>query len=298
MDVSIIIVNYNTKELLRNCLQSIYDKTKDISFEVIVSDNNSSDGSVEMIINDFKNVILIKNTENLGFGAANNRALSIAKGKYVFYLNSDTVLLNNAVKMFYDYWESSNDSIKIGALGANLLNKDKEIIHSYGQFDTFKSVCILYFKIHLSIIKRLIFHKQNYKKNIKNPFFEGDVDFITGADLFVLNNSFAYFDENYFLYSEDCDLQWQMKNANLIRRIIKGPQIIHLEGASTKELKDPLAPYKKGSRIMQGISRIRFIKKNQSKLLANLLKIKLTLIWLHPCLIKYTSRYFRKMWSV
>ena len=103
MDVSVIIVNYNTKELTRNCLKSVFEKTKGVNFEVIVSDNGSTDGSIEMIKSEFPEVILIENNANLGFGAANNRALKIARGKYVFYLNSDTLLLNNAVKIFFDY---------------------------------------------------------------------------------------------------------------------------------------------------------------------------------------------------
>ena len=107
MDVSIIIVNYNTKKLIKNCINSIYKHTKDVDFEIIVSDNGSVDGSVEMIKSEFPNVILIENNANLGFGAANNRGLKIAKGKYIFYLNSDTVLLNNAVKYFFDYWENA-----------------------------------------------------------------------------------------------------------------------------------------------------------------------------------------------
>ena len=104
-DVSIIIVNYNTKQLLADCLKSIYEQTNNIDFEVIVSDNGSVDGSIEMLKRDFSQVILIENNANLGFGAANNRGLEVAKGKYIFYLNSDTVLLNNAVKIFFDYLE-------------------------------------------------------------------------------------------------------------------------------------------------------------------------------------------------
>ena len=93
MDVSIIIVNYNTKDLIKNCINSIYKHTKDVDFEIIVSDNGSVDGSIEMIKSEFPNVILIENGSNLGFGTANNRGLAIAKGKYIFYLIQKTAEL-------------------------------------------------------------------------------------------------------------------------------------------------------------------------------------------------------------
>ena len=137
MDVSVIIVSYNTLELTRNCLRSLFKETKEIEYEVIVSDNGSIDGSVEMIKSEFPTVILIENNTNLGFGAANNRALKIAKGKYIFYLNSDTVILNNAVQIFFNYWENSDENHNIGALGANLINENGDIIHSYGKFPTY-----------------------------------------------------------------------------------------------------------------------------------------------------------------
>ena len=87
MDVSIVIVNYNTRDLLRNCLNSIYEKTKSVDFEVIVSDNGSVDGSVEMIRSEFPQVMVIENNANLGFGTANNRGTRRACGKYIFFLN-------------------------------------------------------------------------------------------------------------------------------------------------------------------------------------------------------------------
>jgi GT2 family glycosyltransferase len=153
MDVSIIIVNYNTKELIHNCLASIYEQTKDISFEVIISDNGSTDGSVEMVKNEFPYVKLVANNENIGFGAANNRALKIANGKYIFYLNSDTVLLNNAVKIFFDYWENTEEKEKIGALGTNLIDADGKIIHSWGMFPTCYTLCksLLYKSLSMPI---------------------------------------------------------------------------------------------------------------------------------------------------
>ena len=125
MQVSIIIVNYNTKELLNNCLKSIYKYTKDIDFEIIVSDNGSTDNSISMLKTEFPQVVIVDNGKNLGFGAANNKGLEIAKGKYIFYLNSDTLILNNAVKIFYDYFEA-NENIFNGNVSAEIKSLQKQ----------------------------------------------------------------------------------------------------------------------------------------------------------------------------
>lgn len=97
MDVSIIIVNWNTKDILKDCLESIFGQTKNIEFEVIVVDNASSDSSVAMVKNDFPGVRFIQNTENIGFAAANNQGMKIATGRYILLLNSDTIILGNAI---------------------------------------------------------------------------------------------------------------------------------------------------------------------------------------------------------
>ena len=133
MQLSIIIVNYNTRDFLKTCLNSIFEQTHDIEYEIIVSDNGSTDGSLEMLAKDFPTVHVIANGQNLGFGAANNRGLDIAKGKYIFYLNSDTILLNNAPKLFYDYFEAHSNE-KLGAIGGMLLDSNKRFIHSGGNF--------------------------------------------------------------------------------------------------------------------------------------------------------------------
>ena len=104
MDVSVIIVNYNTLELTKNTIESVFEKTIEVSYEIILVDNASTDGSVEFFENNYKDkIILIKNNENLGFGRANNKGIEIAKGKYIFLLNSDTLLINNAIKILFDF---------------------------------------------------------------------------------------------------------------------------------------------------------------------------------------------------
>lgn len=243
MDVSIIIVNYNTRELTRNCLRSIYEQTKDVAFEVIVSDNGSIDGSIEMIKSDFPHVILIENNANIGFGAANNRGLDIASGKYIFYLNSDTVLLNNAVKMFFDFWENAENKDEIGALGAALLNENMKQIHSGGPFKDYNYLVKLLFKMHIRhILKSLVcilhlrrfFIPKEYEEFVSVKIGETD-GFITGADLFLRNNDFARFDEKYFMYCEETDLQLRLKDNGLKRYIIAEPKIQHLAVSYAKD---------------------------------------------------------------
>ena len=102
MGISIIVVSYNTKELLLDCLASIFETIKEISFEVWVVDNNSYDGTVEAVMERYPTINIIKNKENLGFAAANNQALRKMNRDYALLLNSDTVLTNGAIEEFYD----------------------------------------------------------------------------------------------------------------------------------------------------------------------------------------------------
>ena len=308
MDVSIIIVNYNTKQLLADCLNSIFAQTIDLDFEVIVSDNSSTDGSLEMLKADFPQVILIENNANLGFGAANNRGLAVAKGKYVFYLNSDTILINNAVKLFFDYFEENGEKENIGALGCNLLNKNGEIIHSYGDFLKLNEINHILnnlihtvygnFKLYL-LLK--VFHKaipviENKKHYEKKT---GQVEYITGADLFMRNNDSALYDEQYFMYCEEMDLQYILSKQKKYSFIIDSPKIIHLEGGSEKKATDIIRQEANFSRINWRMSQIYFFKKNgirHSKIF--LFKLATFLLWLNPLIFKQTQKYMKKLWQI
>ena len=301
VDVSIIIVNFNTKDLLHNCLSSLFEQTKDIEFEVFVSDNGSTDGSLDMVKKDFPSVLIIDNQANLGFGAANNRALDKAKGKYVFYLNSDTVVLNNAAKIFFDYWENSENKDCIGALGSNLLNEEKQIIHSYGTLqenvwhdvrhnanDLLRSI-----KNSIPILKKT--HLGKAPDDVK-PKYVGEVGFVTGADLFVRNDSFARFDERYFLYWEDSDIQKTMALAGKKRLIIDGPEIQHLKGKSDKS-RSVMQFYRGVSKINTQLSTCLYHRKfnGKKKFAIFTLKTVIFIMWLNPLLFGKTRYYISKL---
>lgn len=128
-DVSIILVNYKTKDLAKQCIESIYEKTHDVNFDIYVIDNGSDDGIEELLKQEFPRVKFLQNNENKGFGAGNNIALRVFDSKYAFLLNTDTILINNAVKILFDFMEANP---KTGACGGNLYDEQGQNIHSYG----------------------------------------------------------------------------------------------------------------------------------------------------------------------
>ena len=304
MQLSIIIVNYNTRDFLKNCLNSIIEQTHDIEYEIIVSDNGSTDGSLEMLAKDFPAVHVIANNQNLGFGAANNRALDIAKGKYIFYLNSDTVLLNNAPKIFYDYFEEHQNE-NLGAIGGMLLDSNKRFIHSGGTFPSLKSEILDLIKLNIGNIYLTLGTILHFKNMHRNHFAKeqyGKIDFITGADIFLKNNEYGRFDEDFFLYFEDTYLQSKLSQTNLERRIIPGPQIVHLCGGSVGE---GMTIYRKASfsRINYEFSRIKFLRKTTSaksilsKMGIGFAKFLIILSWINPFIIRKTRPHFKKLLS-
>jgi GT2 family glycosyltransferase len=301
MDVSIVIVNYNTKTLLDQCISSIYGMTKDVSFEIIVSDNNSTDGSVELLHSKYPDIIILNNMMNLGFGRANNRGIRKASGKYIFYLNSDTLLLNNVVKYFFDYFEEYGDEKSIGALGSSLVNINGEYIHSYGEIKKFSKKNYELFRCLLGITKDTFIYLCGKELgtvavNHKQEKYIGSVPYITGADLFVRNNEFAEFDKIYFMYNEEVDLQLRMHRAGLQSYIIDGPGIVHLEGGSTKKNPKKIKYLSSSANIQLFISYVQFYKKNFYNLFnVFVMKFLIILIWCNPLIIKDTNKFIKKI---
>lgn len=258
IDVSIIIVNYNTVFDTLKCIESIYKFSGNLHFEVIVIDNNSSDNSSEIIKNEYSEVKLISNPENIGFGRANNLGIAQAKGKYLFFLNSDTILLNDAIRIFFDYMEQYNTKGDIGAIGCIMFDKNMRL-NFRNSYYIFPGASILYRNLCRKLLKISRDYSVDHNKLIKEGKLS--IDFIVGADLFVpkkVLDSVGVFDPRFFLYWEEVDLQYRMHKMNMKRLIIDGPQIIHFEGGSTRN------NVKNWQRIMDAESLIKYIRKHKS----------------------------------
>lgn len=297
MDVSIIIVTYNSFQITSNCIESVIEKTKNISFELIVVDNASTDGSKEYFSKD-KRITYLYSDINLGFGRANNKALALAQGKYVLYLNSDTIIKNNAVKYFFDYFENAPNKASLGGIGANLLNTSGQKTYSSGTFYTYKDLYqsqanSLAFELKKTIktilgINHVIFRTPTAKNS--NEIFDKDNMTISGADLFIRNDSYAFFDERYFLYYEDTDLELKMHNAGKRFELIEGPYIIHLErGSQSQDVHRIIVP-----NCWLDYSSILYAKKNLATK-AILLKLLIILRFLNPLAIKRTKPFIKRV---
>lgn len=229
MKVSVIIVNYNTLHVLRPCLDSIIEQTAGIDYEIIVADNGSTDGSIEALSGD-NHVILIPTGENLGFGRANNKGLEQAKGDYIFFLNSDTLLKNNAVKMLYDFAQQYQG--KLGALGCILEDRQGNRIHSYGPFPKMGNDFHKF--LWIPILKGLRLYHQ---PAIEYPEHWMKVDYVTGADLFVSRqvlDECGSFHPAFFMYYEESEMQHRFQLHGYDNILLNGPEIVHLEGEGGK----------------------------------------------------------------
>jgi hypothetical protein len=232
MDVSVIIVNYNTLELTKNTIESVIEKTKGLKYEIILVDNASIDGSIEFFENNYKNkIIFIKNSENLGFGRANNKGIEIAKGKYIFLLNSDTLLTNNAIKILYDFMEKND---KCGICGGNLYDIEENPTHSFFPdlpYITIKTEMKLYLDFMEKMYRKILKRRRDFNyKNIPKV-----VGCITGADMMIRKSileKVGYFDRDFFMYSEEVELTYRVYRNGYLSYSVPEAKIIHLEGKS------------------------------------------------------------------
>lgn len=225
LDVSIIIVNYNTRVLTCNCIHSILSNVHSCFYEIIVVDNNSSDGSATALRSEFGDKItVIESKTNLGFGRANNAGSANAKGEFLFFLNSDTILVNDPFLYFLPAYGQLH---ACGAIGAYLMDGNRQYSPSGGKIYSAKK----YLRIGINGLLRMT-------SAIEIPLSDKAVKagYVIGADLFLkkeLFNEIGGFDPKIFMYFEDVRLCDQIQKRGLINYLIPGPEIIHFVKSSS-----------------------------------------------------------------
>ncbi len=234
MTLSIIIVNYNVKYFLEQCLCSIKKAIAKIDTEVFVVDNNSSDGSMDYLKPKFPFVKFIVNNENTGFSKANNKALASSAGKYILFLNPDTIVAEDSFEKCISFLDSNEEA---GAIGVKMIDgKGKYLKESKRGFPSpWVSFC------KLSGLTSLFPHSKIFARYYLGNLNEKNnqiVDSISGAFLFArkeMLDKTGGFDEQFFMYAEDIDLSYRIQQAGYKNYYLSETTIIHFKGESTKK---------------------------------------------------------------
>ena len=225
MDLSIVIVNWNTKKLLLDCLTSIFETVNNISTEIWLVDNASVDGSVEAVEEMYPSVNIIQNSKNMGFAVANNQAFSKMRGRYALLLNTDTVLTEGAVEEIYRFMESHPN---VGMACGQLLNSDGSRQNSFANFP-----CPASLVFGESLLQSLFPKKYPGKRRVHSKPME--VDSCIGACLMVRAQAMetvGRLDESFFFFLEETDWAFRMKQAGWKVCIVPSARIFHLQGQS------------------------------------------------------------------
>jgi len=252
MDLSIIIVNWNTKEYLLPCLKSIFKGGQGTGWEVIVVDNGTRDGSREEVKKVFPSARLIENEKNFGFAKAANQGLQKASGRYALLLNPDTQVENGAIERLVSFMDAHSD---VGVAGAQLLNADGTKQNSIANFPSLGTELLNKSLLRWLFPKKFPGKGRNYSEPI-------EVDSVIGACMMVRRDTLdqvGLLDEDYFLFLEETDWCYRMKKAGWKIYHVPQAEIYHFQGKSAETVK-------KRARVEFYRSRYHFFKKNRGNL--------------------------------
>ncbi len=236
IDLTIIIVSWNVRDLLRRCLRSIQDSalaTGNLQVEIIVVDNASSDGSPEMVVAEFPDVHLVVNAENRGFTAANNQGLALSRGRFLLLLNPDTEVVGDALSAMVRYMETHPE---VGAVGPQLRYPDGSLQSSRRRFPTFAT----------ALVESTVIQEWWTDNRILRRYYMADtsddavqpVDWLVGACLMVRREvveQVGGLDEGFFMYSEELDWCRRIKNAGWTVVYLPDAVVVHHEGKSSEQ---------------------------------------------------------------
>jgi GT2 family glycosyltransferase len=249
VDLSIIIVNWNTRDLLIQCLESVFRTVRGVDLEVFVVDNGSTDGSGRAVKERFPDVRVIENQGNVGFAGANNQALKLSRGKYLLLLNPDAQVKGKAVEELISFMEAHS---KAGISGVQLLNSNGSRQNSIANFPSLATELL-----NKSLLRRLFPKKfPGKERNYSEPI---EVDSVIGACMMVRRQALdqvGLLDEDYFLFLEETDWCYRMKRAGWEIYHVPLAEADHFQGKSAEEAK-------KKARVEFYRSRYHFFKKNR-----------------------------------
>ena len=234
MDLSIILVNYNTCQLTLQALDAVFQSNTTYQYEVILVDNHSTDGSAEQIAQPFPQVRLIRNSANLGFSKANNQAIRSASGRYILLLNTDTVIEPDTLQLMIDFMDKHEN---VGASGCKILLPDGSLDETAKRGFPTPSAS-LYYVLGLSKLFPYVPKFNKYKLNYLDPDHMHEVDSLVGAFMMVRSEAIAQvgmMDEAFFMYGEDIDWCYRIKMSgwNIVYTPIT--TILHYKGASSRK---------------------------------------------------------------
>lgn len=234
MDVSIIIVNYNTFELTAQCVRSVLNYVKNVQYEIIVVDNASPNENPDLLHATFPSIKLIKSTKNLGFAKGNNLGIQHAKGKYILLLNSDTYFIEDCFSCVLKAFKNLKNP---GALSIHIQYPDGKFQHTARRFRTIKGEILDLCRPVL----RLIPYQQRAKMMLNQHFngdFDTEADWVSGAFMMfeksILENlPGKKLDERFFMYGEDMLWCYQFNQLGKINYFISNTKVVHIANAST-----------------------------------------------------------------
>ena len=233
LDLSIVIVSWNVRDLLRCCLASLTNGARSLAVETLVVDNASSDGSAAMVRSDFPNAILIENEENLGFTRANNQALERSTGRYVLLLNPDTEIVSDALRAMVSFMDGSP---QIGVLGPQLIFADDTVQSSRRRFPDLRTLFV-----ESTVLQRFFTGSAMLRRFyvLDKPHDEvQDVDWVVGACLMARREAaqaVGLLDEQFFMYSEEMDWCNRIKQKGWRVVYLPTAKVVHLEGRSSQQ---------------------------------------------------------------
>jgi GT2 family glycosyltransferase len=232
--VSVVIVSFNTCDVLRRCLTLLARESKQLAFEAFVVDNGSCDGSVEMMAREFPEVRVVPAGRNLGFAAANNVAFALAQGKYLVLLNSDAFLATGALERAYEHMESEPHT---GLAGGRLIGEDGSWQPSARQFPSLLNDFLSFSGLAHRFGKSRFWGRAD--RTWADPLQETGTDWVPGAFSIIRTSvleEVGRFDESFFLYYEEVDLCRRIKAAGYAIRYWPDVVVVHLGGESSKSM--------------------------------------------------------------